>query len=122
MAQNKPQKANEQKKPKGPQQKPGIGTRLRQFIGGLKSELKRVVWPDKKTLKQTAIAVAIIIVISAALIFIVDSILGAALRATGFDTPGIVPNPTVQTQVSTTPAETTDATETTTITVTTAEE
>lgn len=87
MAKNKQLETKDGKKAKGPAKKPGLGARIRQFIAGLKSELKRVVWPDKKTMKQTAIAVAIVIMLCSALVFIVDSILGASLRAAGFDTP-----------------------------------
>lgn len=98
------------KKPKGPEKKAGLGARLRNFFNGLRNELKRVVWPDKKTMKQTFIAVVIVVAIAAFTVFIVDSVLSAGLRAVGFEDPVQPTQPPVTT---TQPAET----ETTTGTV-----
>lgn len=113
---NKPNDAKNTKakggKQKGPEKKPGLFARFRNFIAGLRNELKRVVWPDKKQMKQTFTAVVIVVAIAAATVFIVDSILSAGLRAVGFEDPvqntGANPTPTPQV---TEPADDSDSSE-----------
>ena len=98
------------KKQKGPEKKPGLGKRFRNFINGLYAELKRVVWPDKKQMKQTFTAGVIVNAIAAVTVFVVDSILQAGLRASGFE------DPVNQAQVSPTPVPTEETTSTVEIT------
>lgn len=75
MANNKEQKKNE---------KPGLVERLKNFYNGLKSELKRVIWPDAKKTKLNTATVLAIIVGSALLIFIFDQFVQVLLQSTGF--------------------------------------
>lgn len=65
--------------------KPGnIGTRIAKFFVDLKSELKKVVWPDRKKLTQSTITVVSICLIMTIIIFIIDRMLSGTLGAVGF--------------------------------------
>ncbi len=64
--------------------KPSIFARLKKWFVNIIMELKRVVWPDKKKLKQSTLTVLLIIAISTVLILIFDSVIAFILRTTGF--------------------------------------
>lgn len=54
------------------------------FFTELKAELKKVVWPDRKKLTQSTIAVVGICIFAAILIFTIDQILSGFLNAVKF--------------------------------------
>lgn len=64
--------------------KAGAGKKLVKFFGDIKSELKKVVWPDRKKLTQSTITVLAICLIMAALVFAIDKVLSGSLDAIGF--------------------------------------
>lgn len=113
MADN--QKTDKKTEKKDKNQKPNIFKRLVNFFTNLKSELKRVVWPDRKKLVQSTVTVLVICILAGITLFIVDSVLGGILNGIGFYDVKATSAPTTQvtTTVSTT-AETTAATTTST--------
>jgi preprotein translocase subunit SecE len=106
-----------EKKPK--KQKPNIGKRLLSFFSNLKAELKRVVWPDRKRLIQSTVTVLAICVLAGVTLFIVDSVLGAALNGIGFYNTKVTTATTAATTVETTTSGTTAATAATAASATT---
>jgi preprotein translocase subunit SecE len=64
-----------------------LGKRLVSFLVSMKAEIKRIMWPDRKRLIQSTATVLAIVVIAAAILFVVDSVLGGVLEAVGFYTP-----------------------------------
>jgi preprotein translocase subunit SecE len=64
-----------------------MGKGLSAFFAGMKAEIKRIMWPDRKRLIQSTATVLAIIVIAGAILFAVDSLLGGVLSAVGFYTP-----------------------------------
>ena len=64
-----------------------IGKSLKSFVVNLKSELKRVVWPDRKKLLHNTATVLAICVMASILLFLVDSIFGGILEGIGFYSP-----------------------------------
>ncbi len=96
--------------------KPSIFARLKKWFVNIINELKRVVWPDKKKLKQSTMTVLLIIAISTVTILIFDSVIAFILRTSGFysskpATPETTEPPAI---VETSePAETGDSTTTT---------
>ncbi len=102
--------AEKRKAKKGDKSK---GNRLTNFFRELKAELKRIIWPDKKKLKQSTAIVLALVIASAVLIFVIDSIVNSSLTMAGFydTTPRVA---TVTTVEETTVAEAeTEAVETT---------
>ena len=79
-----------------------IWKKLKYFFSGLKAELKRVVWPDRKRLVQSTATVLAICLLVGLLLFVVDTLLGAILNAVGFYAPKPTPTPAPTTQVTTT--------------------
>ena len=71
-------------KEKKPNQFELVGKKIVKFFIELKSELKKVVWPDRKKLTQSTITVVMICLFAAVLIFSVDKILSGVLGAIGF--------------------------------------
>lgn len=61
-----------------------LGKKIVKFFVELKSELKKVVWPDRKKLTQSTITVVMICLFAAVLIFSVDKILTGVLNAVKF--------------------------------------
>lgn len=61
-----------------------VGKKIIRFFGDIKSELKKVIWPDRKKLVQSTITVISICVIMAALVFTIDKVLEKTLTAVGF--------------------------------------
>lgn len=90
--------------------KPGFGARIKNFFSGLKAELKRVIWPDRKKLKINTATVLVIILAAALMIFVFDSLVSLLLDKTGFyhgkNRPIDLP---VETQIQTQIGETTVA-------------
>lgn len=66
-------------KKKSPDKKP-----RRSLIKSVISELKKVVWPDKEKTRKNILAVLLIILGTALLIFIFDGLANLLLRTTGF--------------------------------------
>ncbi|NMB29719.1 MAG: preprotein translocase subunit SecE [Clostridiaceae bacterium] len=64
--------------------KPSIFARLKKWFVNIIMELKRVMWPDKKKLKQSTLTVLLIIALSTIMILVFDSLIGFILRTTGF--------------------------------------
>lgn len=95
--------------------KPSIFARLKKWFVNIITELKRVMWPDKKKLKQSTMTVLLIIAISTVVILVFDSVIAFILRTSGFysskpATPETTEPPAI---VETTePAETGDTTST----------
>lgn len=58
-------KAKKEKKPeKKAEKKPGIFSRIGRWLREMRSELKKVVWPDKKTTaKNTAVVIVCVLVV-----------------------------------------------------------
>ncbi len=96
--------------------KPSIFARLKKWFVNIISELKRVMWPDRKKLKQSTLTVLLIIAIATVLILVFDSLISFILRTSGFYTAKQTPSGTTAgTTVSDTitPGETTDPSGTT---------
>lgn len=78
------------KKTKGTADKGGkkpFGKRVKSFFSNIFAEIKRVIWPDKRKLRQSTVTVLIIIILATAIIWLFDTVVGAILRATGFYAP-----------------------------------
>ena len=98
--------------PQRPQRKgiAGLFDRMRRFFGDLRGELKRVVWPSRNKLVQSATVVFAVLIAAAILIGIVDFIVRQSLIVAGFD----IPREPLATQVATptpTPTESVQVTE-----------
>ena len=107
MADSKPNKQVEKKSSKSGSNRftaffVRIGKGLAAFFAGMKTEIKRIMWPDKKRLIQSTATVLAIVVIAGVILFAVDSLLGGVLTAVGFYTPAA----TAETTVATAAAET----------------
>ncbi len=89
--------------------KPNIGRRLVSFFTALKAELKRVVWPDRQKLIQSTITVLAICVIAGATLFVLDTVLGAALNGIGFYNTTTVATTTATTAATTAATSATSA-------------
>lgn len=67
--------------------KPSLGVRFKRFFSNIRSEVKRVVWPDRRKLFQSTVTVLIIILAAAVVIWAFDSIINLVLTKIGFYTP-----------------------------------
>lgn len=95
--------------------------RVQGLFKNIRTELKKVIWPDRKRWKQNVAAVLVILLSTALIIFVFDNVVHFFLNSVGFyhhksaDAP--VPAVTVATPVEqpteTTAAETTEAPEAT---------
>lgn len=74
-AEKKPEKKVEKKADK----KPGIFRRLLNYLGDVKSEMRRVVWPFKEELKSYSVAIIAMLIVFGIVIWLVDSGIVAAL-------------------------------------------
>ncbi len=74
-AEKKPEKKVEKKADK----KPGIFRRLLNYLGDVKSEMRRVVWPSKEELKSYSVAIIAMLIVFGVVIWLVDSGIVAAL-------------------------------------------
>ena len=75
-AEKKPEKKVEKKKA---DKKPGIFRRLLNYLGDVKSEMRRVVWPSKEELKSYSVAIIVMLIVFGVVIWLVDSGIVAAL-------------------------------------------
>ena len=119
MAENQKIEKKTDKKDKKDKQKPNIGRNLLSFFTNLKAELKRVVWPDRKRLIQSTVTVLVICVMASVSLFIVDSLLGAALNGIGFYNTGKTAATKATTTIATTVSGTIATTAATTAAATT---
>lgn len=74
-AEKKPEKKVEKKAEK----KPGIFRRLLNYLGDVRSEMRRVVWPSKEELKSYSVAIIAMLIVFGVIIWLVDSGIVAAL-------------------------------------------
>jgi len=77
-ADTKPAKA-QKAKPAKPS-KPGVFARLGQYFRDVRSEMKRVVWPQRPEVINSSIVVVVTLLFFVAFTFVVDSIVVQALR------------------------------------------
>lgn len=61
--------------------KPGPFRRLRNYLGDVRSEMHRVVWPSKEELKSYSAAIIVMLIVFGVIIWLVDSGLVAVLAA-----------------------------------------
>lgn len=59
------------------------GSRLKKWFVNIITELKRVIWPDKKKLRQSTVTVLLIIAISVVIILVFDTLITFIMRTTG---------------------------------------
>lgn len=78
-AEKKAEKKPEKKPDKKSDKKPGLFRRLRNYLGDVRSEMKRVVWPSKEELKSYSIAIVVMLIVFGVVIWLVDSGIVAAL-------------------------------------------
>ncbi len=72
-------KKAEKKPEKKADKKPGIFRRLLNYLGDVKSEMRRVVWPSKEELKSYSVAIIAMLIVFGIVIWLVDSGIVAAL-------------------------------------------
>lgn len=68
-----------EKNEKKPEKKPGVFRRLRNYLGDVRSEMRRVVWPSKEELKSYSVAIVAMLIVFGVVIWLVDSGIVAAL-------------------------------------------
>ncbi len=59
------------------------GSRIRKWFTNIITELKRVMWPDRKKLRQSTMTVLLIIAISVVIILVFDTLITFIMRTTG---------------------------------------
>ncbi|NLF20160.1 MAG: preprotein translocase subunit SecE [Clostridiaceae bacterium] len=90
--------------------------KVKNFFRGLRNELKLVVWPDRKKVKETASVVLVVVALLVAVIFVVDSLMTGLLGVLGFNVAPTAPTTASSAVVTTTAqAETTSASSTTVV-------
>ena len=60
-----------------------LAGRLKKWFVNIITELKRVIWPDKKKLRQSTMTVLLIIAISVVIILVFDTLITFVMRTTG---------------------------------------
>lgn len=75
----KAEKKPEAKPEKASNKKPGVFKRLRNYLGAVRSEMRRVVWPSKAELKSYSVAIIAMLIVFGVIIWLVDSGIVAAL-------------------------------------------
>ena len=75
----KPAKKSDKKPAKKSDKKPGIFRRFFNYLGDVRSEMKRVVWPSKDELKSYSVAIIAMLIVFGVIIWLVDSGIVAAL-------------------------------------------
>ena len=60
--------------------KPSLFSRVKRFFKDIIGELKKVVWPSKKTVVNNTIAVIVVVVISSIGISLIDYFFGLIVR------------------------------------------
>ena len=78
-AEKKVEKKAETKPEKASSKKPGVFRRLRNYLGDVRSEMRRVVWPSKAELKSYSVAIIAMLIVFGVIIWLVDSGIVAAL-------------------------------------------
>ena len=78
-AEKKVEKKTETKPEKASNKKPGVFRRLRNYLGDVRSEMRRVVWPSKAELKSYSVAIIAMLIVFGVIIWLVDSGIVAAL-------------------------------------------
>ena len=79
-ADEKPEKKPADKKAeKKANKKPGVFRRLANYLGDVRSEMRRVVWPSKSELKSYSLAIIVMLIVFGVVIWLVDSGIVAAL-------------------------------------------
>ena len=78
-AEKKAEKKPEKKAEKKSDKKPGIFRRLLNYLGDVRSEMRRVVWPSKEELKSYSVAIIAMLIVFGVVIWLVDSGIVAAL-------------------------------------------
>ena len=78
-AEKKPEKKAEKKADKKADKKPGIFRRMLNYLGDVRSEMRRVVWPSKEELKSYSVAIIVMLIVFGVVIWLVDSGIVAAL-------------------------------------------
>lgn len=96
MAKNKKKDSSEKKGT----QKPSFGERVSDTFNGIRRELKRVVWPNRKTMRENTAAVLVITVVVTLLLFLTDTIMVSVLDAAGFNRVPIEESPVTQADTS----------------------
>lgn len=71
-------------KAKAPSKLALTGKKIGKYFGELKTELKKVIWPDKKKLAQSTATVLMICIVAALFVFIIDKVLSGFLGLVGF--------------------------------------
>lgn len=61
------------------EKKPGLFRRLRNYLGEVLSEMRRVVWPSKEELRSYSVAIIVMLIVFGVIIWLVDSGIVAAL-------------------------------------------
>jgi len=61
--------------------KPNVFMRLSRYFNDVKAELRRVVWPNRKEVLNSSWVVVITLAIFIVLIFLLDSVASAIIRA-----------------------------------------
>lgn len=82
-----PAKSETKSKKNDNSKKPSFMSKVKGFFGGIikyfkdtKSELKKVVWPSKKDVKNNTITVIAVVVIAAVVLIALDLIFGGAIH------------------------------------------
>ena len=71
--------AKQEKEMERKDKKPGLFRRLRTYLGNVRSEMRRVVWPSKAELKSYSVAIIIMLIVFGIVIWLIDSGIVAAL-------------------------------------------
>lgn len=83
------------KNDKKTEDKPKLTTRVKTFFTSLFKEIKLVVWPNRKTLKETTAVVLVVVAAVVLLVFVIDKAMIGVLDLMGFNTaPAVTSNTT----------------------------
>jgi preprotein translocase subunit SecE len=78
-SENKPAKAGKPGKA-APAAKPNVFARLGQYLRDVRSEMRRVVWPQRPEVLNSSVVVVVTLLFFVAFTFIVDSVVFQVLR------------------------------------------
>lgn len=59
--------------------KPGMFARAKKYIGSIRTEMRRVVWPSKKELVNYSVAVIVSLIVVGVVIAVLDAVIGEGL-------------------------------------------
>ena len=71
--------AKQERKAEKAEKKPGLFRRLGNYLGEVRSEMRRVVWPSKEELKSYSVAIVAMLIVFGIVIWLVDTGVVAAL-------------------------------------------